>query len=95
MSKFKKTLLAMTVVIGTCVAPVAALSTYGQEMTDENGNVVSQDTKSSGKKKGGGFYEIVFGSGAVGMLLWFALSATARLRSTSRSTASSSSSPRS
>ncbi len=73
MSKFKKSLVAMMVVVGTCVAPVAALSTYGQEMTDAEGNAISQDTRSSSQKKGGGFGDIVFGSGAVGMLLWFAL----------------------
>ncbi|MBQ8126086.1 MAG: hypothetical protein IJ173_09460, partial [Kiritimatiellae bacterium] len=55
------------------VAPMAALQSMGQEMTDENGNVVEQNTAQSSSKKGGGFVDIVFGSGVVGMLLWFAL----------------------
>jgi biopolymer transport protein ExbB len=60
------------IVVGTCVAPVAALNSFGQEMVDDSGNAVSQDTTKS-KKTGGGFKDIVFGSGIVGMLLWFAL----------------------
>ena len=72
MSKFKKSLAAFAIAFGTCVAPVAALTSYGQELTDDSGNAVSQDTTQS-KKSGGGFYDIVFGSGVVGMLLWFAL----------------------
>ena len=72
MSKFKKSLIASMIVVGTCVAPVAALNSFGQEMVDDSGNAVSQDTTKS-KKTGGGFKDIVFGSGIVGMLLWFAL----------------------
>lgn len=72
MSKFKKSLIASMIVVGTCAAPVAALHSFGQELTDAEGNVVQQDTTKS-KKSGGGFYDIVFGSGIVGMLLWFAL----------------------
>ena len=72
MTKFKKSLAALTILIGTCAAPVAALHTYGQELTGEDGQVVSADAKSS-NSSAGGFYEIVFGSGVVGMLLWFAL----------------------
>ena len=73
MNKFKKSLMAMMIVAGTCAAPVASLSSYGQEMVDESGNSISQNTTSSKKDSGGGFYDIVFGSGIVGMLLWFAL----------------------
>ena len=72
MSKFKKSLIASMIVVGTCVAPVAALNSFGQDLVDNEGNAVSQDTSKS-KKSGGGFYDIVFGSGVVGMLLWFAL----------------------
>ena len=72
MSKFKKSLIASMIVVGTCAAPVVALHSFGQELTDAEGNVVQQDTTKS-KKSGGGFYDIVFGSGIVGMLLWFAL----------------------
>ncbi len=72
MTKFKKSLAALAILIGTCAAPVAALHTYGQELTGEDGQAVSADAKAS-SSSGGGFYEIVFGSGVVGMLLWFAL----------------------
>ena len=72
MHKIRKSLMAAALLVGTAVAPVAAFNSFGQELTDANGNVVSSEaTKSS--NSGGGFYEIVFGSGVVGMLLWFAL----------------------
>ena len=73
MNKIKKSLLAMMVAAGTAVAPVAALQSYGQELTDASGNVVSSDAAQKKQNSGGGFYDIVFGSGVVGMLLWFAL----------------------
>ena len=72
MNKIKKSLLAMSILVGTCVAPVAALQTFGQELTDAQGNAVSSNAATT-KKSGGGFYDIVFGSGIVGMILWFAL----------------------
>jgi hypothetical protein len=72
MNKMKKTLMAAAIIFGTCVSPVAALQSLGQEITDASGNVVSSDATQS-KSSGGGFYDIVFGSGVVGMLLWFAL----------------------
>ena len=72
MNKFKKSVLALAVLLGTSVAPIAALQSYGQELTDSQGNVVS-DNAAKSNSSGGGFYEIVFGSGIVGMLLWFAL----------------------
>ena len=72
MNKIKKTMMAAAILIGTCAAPVAALQSFGQELTDENGNAVSSNTTQQ-KSSGGGFYDIVFGSGLVGTLLWFAL----------------------
>ena len=72
MNKIKKSLLALTIVVGTSLAPVAALQSFGQELTNEAGEVVS-DNAAKKDNSGGGFYEIVFGSGIVGMLLWFAL----------------------
>ena len=72
MNKFKKSLLALAVIAGTCFAPVAALQSYGQELTTEDGQTVDANAASS-SSKGGGFFEIVFGSGLVGTLLWFAL----------------------
>lgn len=73
MNKFKKSLVALVILAGTCAAPVAALNSFGQEITGENGQVVNADAKSGSSSSGGGFYDIVFGSGIVGMLLWFAL----------------------
>ena len=72
MGKIRKTLMAAAIAAGTCMAPVAALQTCAQEMTNANGEVVSQDT-SKPVKKGGGFFQIVFGSVIVGALLWMAL----------------------
>ena len=72
MNKIKKTMMAAAILVGTCVAPVAAFQAMGQELTDANGNVVS-DNAAQPQKSGGGFYEIVFGSGLVGTILWFAL----------------------
>ena len=73
MNKMKKSLLAMSILVGTCVAPVAALQSLGQELTDAQGNTVSSNAAVSQQKSAGGFYDIVFGSGIVGMILWFAL----------------------
>lgn len=72
MNKIKKSLLAMSILIGTCVAPMAALQSFGQEITDADGNVVSSNAAQQ-SKGGGGFYDIVFGSGFVGTVLWFTL----------------------
>ena len=72
MNKIKKSLLAASVLVGTCVAPMAAFQSLGQELTDAEGNKVEANATVS-KKSGGGFYDIVFGSGIVGMILWFAL----------------------
>ncbi len=72
MNKMKKSLMAAAILAATCVAPVAALSSFGQELTDASGNVVS-DNAAETKKSTGGFYDIVFGSGVVGFLLWLAL----------------------
>ena len=71
MNKIKKTLMAAAVLIGTCVAPMAALQSFGQELTDASGNAVSDNATQ--QKAGGGFYDIVFGSGLVGTMLWFVL----------------------
>ena len=71
-NKIKKSLMAMSILVGTCVAPMAALQSYGQEITDAAGNAVDTNAAKS-QSSGGGFYEIVFGSGIVGMILWFAL----------------------
>ena len=72
MNKLKKSFVAAAILVGSCVAPVAAFNAYAQEITDANGNVV-EDNAAKSTSSGGGFYDIVFGSGVVGFLLWFAL----------------------
>lgn len=71
--KIRKSIAAFSILVGTCIAPVAALQTLGQELTDAQGNVVSSNAATSKPKSGAGFTAIVFGSGWVGTLLWFAL----------------------
>ena len=73
MKKTRKTILALAVLFGTCIAPMAAYQSLGQELTaTEGGGAVEANAKNQ-KKSGGGFFDIVFGSGIVGTLLWFAL----------------------
>ena len=72
MHKIRKSFMAAAVLVGSCIAPVAALNSFGQEITDAEGNVVS-DNAAKPQSKGGGFYEFVFGSGLVGTILWFTL----------------------
>jgi len=72
MHKIGKTLTAAAILVGTTVAPMAALTTHAQDIVGADGAAVSQNATST-SSSGGGFYDIVFGSGVVGMLLWFAL----------------------
>ncbi len=73
MSKIKKTMMAMSLFMGLCVAPIAATTAFADGgLTDENGNAVQSNAANQQESKGG-FYNIVFGSGVVGMLLWFTL----------------------
>jgi len=72
MHKIRKSFVAAAVLVGSCIAPMAALNSFGQELTaTEGGEAVSSDA--SKQSSGGGFYEIVFGSGLVGTMLWFVL----------------------
>ena len=72
MKKMRKATMAAMVFLGCVCAPVAATVSYAQ-LTDAQGNAVESDTSKQTTNSGGGFYDIVFGSGIVGMLLWFAL----------------------
>lgn len=78
MKKARKSLMAFMILVGTCVAPMAALQSMGQELTDESGQTVEANANAA-PKSGGGFYDIVFGSGVVGFLLWLALFADGAL----------------
>ncbi len=75
--KFTKKLMIASVLAGICLAPIAA--TYADDAAPASSGLVREDgTKvdsnaAKEQKSGGGFYDIVFGSGIVGMLLWFAL----------------------
>jgi biopolymer transport protein ExbB len=72
MHKIRKSFVAAAVLVGSCIAPMAALNSFGQELTaTEGGEAVSSDA--SKQSAGGGFYDIVFGSGLVGTMLWFVL----------------------
>ena len=67
MKKMKKATMAAMVFLGCVCAPVAATVSYAQ-LTDAAGNAVESDTSKQTNKSGGGFYDIVFGSGIVGIL---------------------------
>ncbi|MGN0875994.1 MAG: MotA/TolQ/ExbB proton channel family protein [Kiritimatiellia bacterium] len=74
MSKFKKLMLVMALFVGICAAPFAASTVYAAEgVTTESGEKVNTDASKKSDENKGGFYQIVFGSGIVGMLLWFTL----------------------
>ena len=72
MKKLRKSMMALAVLVGSCVAPMAAFNALGQELTDAEGNKVESNAAAQ-QKSGGGFYDIVFGSGIVGTILWFTL----------------------
>lgn len=72
MRKIRNTMAAMAVVVGSCIAPISAL--HAQELVGEDGKAVEASaTAPASSKSGGGFVDIVFGSGIVGTILWFAL----------------------
>ncbi len=76
MKKMQKSAMAAMMMLGLVVAPVAATVSMAQaaapagDLVDANGKAVDPNQQ---KKGGGGFFDIVFGSGVVGALLWFAL----------------------
>ena len=73
MKKTRKTILALAVLFGTSIAPMAAYQSLGQELTATDGGAPVEANAMNQKKSGGGFFDIVFGSGIVGMILWFTL----------------------
>ncbi len=82
MKKMQKTVMAAMMMLGLVVAPVAssvalaadeapaAAAQGGGDLVDASGKAVSGEQK---QKSSGGFFDIVFGSGIVGTLLWLAL----------------------
>jgi len=80
MKKMQKTVMAAIVMLGLMVAPVTALMAQNAapapaqagQLVDASGNAVN-GAPAEEKKSSGGFFDIVFGSGVLGALLWFAL----------------------
>ncbi len=82
MKKIQKSAMAAAMMLGLVVAPVAASVAMAQDAAPAaaqqgGGDLVGADGKpvdpNQSKPSGGGFVEIVFGSGVVGFLLWAAL----------------------
>ena len=84
MKKMQKTVMAAIMMLGLVVAPVTASVAMAQDAAPAaqnqqqgGGDLVGADGKavdpSQQQKSGGGFFDIVFGSGIVGTILWFAL----------------------
>ena len=86
MKKMQKTVMAAILLLGLIGAPVAATVSMAQDaapaaeaapaaggsgIVDASGKEVTDTQQSSGG--GGGFVDVVFGSGALGVILWFAL----------------------
>jgi len=84
MKKMQKSVMAAMMMLGLVVAPVAAgvamaqdAAPATQKQQQGGGDLVGADGKavdpSQQQKSGGGFFDIVFGSGVVGAILWCAL----------------------
>lgn len=84
MKKMQKSVMAAMMMLGLVVAPVAAgvamaqdAAPATQKQQQGGGDLVGADGKavdpSQQQKSGGGFFDIVFGSGVVGAILWLAL----------------------
>ena len=84
MKKMQKSVMAAIMMLGLVVAPVTASVAMAQDAAQAaqnqqqgGGDLVGADGKavdpSQQQKSGGGFFDIVFGSGIVGTILWFAL----------------------
>ena len=77
MKNVQKSVAAAVVMLGLVVAPVASGVAFAQEAQPQNSGLVDESGKgvdpSKQQSSGGGFFDIVFGSGVVGTLLWFAL----------------------
>lgn len=84
MKKMQKSVMAAMMMLGLVVAPVAAgvamaqdAAPATQKQQQGGGDLVGADGKavdpSQQQKSGGGFFDIVFGSGVVGAILWCVL----------------------
>ena len=82
MKKMQKSVMAAIMMLGLVAAPVAATVAAAQdaapaaqqqgggELVDASGKAVDAEQKKSGS---GGFMDVVFGSGVLGVILWAAL----------------------
>jgi biopolymer transport protein ExbB len=81
MKKMQKSVMAAIMMLGLVAAPVAATVAAAQdaapaaqqgggELVDASGKAVDGEQKKSGS---GGFMDVVFGSGVLGVILWAAL----------------------
>ena len=83
MKKMQKSVMAAIMMLGLVAAPVAATVAAAQDaapaaqqgggdsqLVDESGKAVDGEQKKSGT---GGFMDVVFGSGVLGVILWAAL----------------------
>ena len=78
MKKMQKSVVAAIMMLGLVVAPVTAGVAFAADepaaAQQGDANLVKTDANAPDSKKStGGFFDIVFGSGIVGTLLWFAL----------------------
>ena len=82
LKKMQKTVMAAIMMLGLVVAPVTASVAMAQDAAPAaqqqgGGDLVGADGKAvnpeESKKSSGGFFDIVFGSGIVGTILWFTL----------------------
>ena len=78
MKKMQKTVMAAIVMLGLVMAPATAL--VAQDAAPAEAGLVSTETGAAvsgapaeNSKKSGGFFDIVFGSGVLGAILWMAL----------------------
>lgn len=75
MKTIKKSLLAMMILAGVAVAPVAALTVLGQELETADGQVVDSNAASE-KKGGGGFLRVIYNPDdpdLLGTVLWLVI----------------------
>ena len=74
--KLRKLMIALALLTGIAAAPLASVPAYAQETAvDGNSDLVSTSGQPlpASKKGGSGFISVMFGSGALGVILWLAL----------------------
>jgi len=75
MSKISKSMLALVIAVGTCIAPVAAMQSFAQDIVDESGNAVQQSAAQT-SSGGGGFLRVIYNPDdpdLLGTVLWLVI----------------------